>query len=220
MVSTVMDGPSTAGHDWSRPAELLIGRALLLAARDVLTAAELADATGRNPSNLKKVADEMVDTGLLTRETPTVDANRRGRRPRSAYALGPGARTALERHLAQTIEPGRLGPGQQLVFAEFADPGIEDLLHVISNSGAAGQATWSALCDGDRQEYVIAFDGDGSDRLAVDLMAALSAAKIRVRRTSVSQVRPMSEMLEQARRALRAAERSRLRQRTRRAGAA
>jgi DNA-binding MarR family transcriptional regulator len=206
MVSTVMD-----------KTEILIGRALLLATRDALTATELADATGRDPSNLKKVADAMVDAGLLTRETPAHRANRRGRRPRSAYALDPTGREALERLLAQTTEAGRLRPGQQLVFAELGDPHIEDLLHVIGDSGAATQATWSALCDGDRQEYMIAFEGDGSDQLAVDLMAALSAAKIRVRRASVSNVRPISETLEQARRATRAAERSRLRQRTRQA---
>jgi len=207
--------------NWNREIERAIGRALLYSTDgESLTAAELAAATGRDPSNLKKAADAMVEAGLLTPATPSPGGRNRGRRPRFAYALPAPARASLERSLAQTADPGRLEPGQQLVFAELAAPRIEEVLQVIGESQAASQAAWSAVCDGDRQEYVVAFGGDGSAELAVDLMAALSAAEVRVRRTSVSQIRPMAETIRQVRRAARAAERARLRRRTRQAGAA
>jgi DNA-binding MarR family transcriptional regulator len=217
MVDTEM-APSKDASPWARASRTEVGRVLLAADGDTMTAGELASALAKDPSNIKKTAKEMVREGLLVSRTPR-PATGPGRRPDAAYAFAEGQNEELQRLLAATSASGIMQPGQQLVFVEVVGPQLEDLFHVLGDIEVVAQAAWSALCDGERQEYVVVFDGDSS-RPALDLMTALSAAEIRCRRASVVHVAPIDQLAQQARRAARVASQIRLRRQARHASGA
>ena len=212
-VSTEMDQDDQSRWHGAR---LALGQALLTSSQEYLTASELAEATGKDASNVGKLAERMVADGLLRSREPRRIGGHRGRRPSKEYALMAGGRVRLD-ELLETRIPGALCRGQQLILAEVDQRTYGDLLLVLSDTSVLSQATWSALWHGDRQEYVIAFGDD--DGLVGDMAAALDAAGIPFRRTTVVNVGSAQQLVAQARRASRTAERTRLRQRTRRAAA-
>ncbi len=205
---------------WNSPARLGIGRALLRASGQPLTAAGLAHGTLRDVSNTKRTADAMVRDGLLALREPPPRADavspRAGRPAQSAYALAEGAQAKLEHALVAATAPGALRSGQQLVFAEATADQISDVYHVLAETPTIAQATWSAVCDGERQEVAIAFEGEDSAAMAIDLMAVLAAAEVRCRRMSIAQVTAIPELLRRVDATTRAAQRAQLRRQTRR----
>jgi hypothetical protein len=203
MVFTEM---AAAEREWATPACLAIGRALLAAeatGRECLSAGELASATHKDPSNTKTLADEMVEAGLLRREVPTGTRQRPGRPADWVYAFEVEQREEVERLLATADAPGKLRQGQQVVFAEVTGEQFLDLMRVLADARLMAPAVWSGLCDGERQEYLVAFSGDDPTPPAMDLMGALATAKIRARRASISQVVSTHQLVQQAERAIR-----------------
>jgi len=185
--------------------QLAIGE-VLLATSEPMTAFEIAaDLGDRDPSRIRKVARQMVIKRLLSEEAPRPDAKRLGRPPKAAFSLVADQRARLERAIHGRSRPPR---GGQLVFAEATGDRTESLLDVLSNAELMAKARWWALCDGDRQEYVIAFDADSSHQPMLELTAVLSAAKIGHRRASLSPIRPARELVAHARRARAAARRA------------
>ena len=203
---------------WSSATRQAIGRALLAAGRSGLTVAELALATSRDASNTRRTADAMVRDGLLVSCAARRVDGALGRPANLAYTLAQGQLEALEQ--AATREIGQLAAGQQLVFAEASDEQLEDLFHVLAAGSPAARATWCALADGDRQEYLVAFEGDDAASAAVDLMTSLAAAEVRCRRLAVSELMPAVSLLRRAQAATRAAQQVRMRRATRRGEAA
>jgi hypothetical protein len=195
---------------WDGEARQDLGRALLRGESEAMTAPELALATGKDQSNMRRLAEELVAEGLLLPRDPPASSGRRGRRPKTAFAFAGGEQEKLEASLQDRGELGRLRPRQQLVFVE-ATSKMNDLLAVLSDREVMARAAWSGLCDGSRQEFLIAFEGTDAIDASLDLMAALSAAEIRATRASVGKVEPAADLVESARRSLGFSNRSRFR---------
>lgn len=193
------------------PARASLCRALLDSDRDVLTAPELAVATGMDRSNAKKLADELVDAGLLERRDPPAQRGRRGRPPTAAFGLAPSAAAKLEASLPRPAPLGTLSPGHQLVFVELGGDADDSVVELLTRSDVVAGAAWSGLCDGRRQELVIAFEGAGAVDASLDLMALFAAAKLKATRVAVAKVESATELLEWARRSRRPGRGSRLR---------
>jgi len=91
------------------------------------------------------------------------------------------------------------------------------LLAVLAETEAISQAAWCSLWHSDKQEHVIAFEGEAGGALAGDLLAALDAADIPYRRVSIASVESARALVESSRRAARVARKTKLRHDTRRA---
>jgi len=178
---------------WSRESRIAIGRALVETHPVPMSAAELASATGKDPSNTKKIADELVGDGGLEHVKPRSPEGRAGRRTRQAFAFAPGERDRFVAFFGEGPSTS-LHPGQHLVFVDTS--ALNDgLLDCLARPGLVARASWSALCDGERQELVIAFDGPTAADASLDLMAALSADTVKATRASVSKVSSSSNLL-------------------------
>jgi hypothetical protein len=185
-------GKQEADGPWHRQSRIAIGRALLRTHPAPMSATEIASATGKDPSNTKKIADELVEAGGLKHLEPKSSEGRAGRRTQRVFAFADGEQ---DRFVASFGEdrPAGLSPGQQLVFVDASALG-GDLLHSLARPELVARAAWSALCDGERQELAIAFDGPAAVDASLDLMAALSAAKVKATRASVSKVDTPGEL--------------------------
>jgi hypothetical protein len=183
---------------WAKEGLIAIGRALLQSHPAPMSAAELASAMGRDPSNTKRAADALVEAGGLTYAKPQQVEDRAGRKTQSAFVFAAGER---DRFLRLFGKPGPedLRQGQQVVFVD-ASVIDNDLLGCLARTELLARASWSALCDGARQELVIAFDGPAAVETSLDLMAALSAAKIAATRATVAKVDGSAELLRWVRR--------------------
>lgn len=185
--------PSEEQVLWERTSWLMIGQALL--DRGVpMTAAEIASAIDRDPSNTRRAAHEMVDADLLEARPCTHEHLARGRRAQSEFSLRKERVAVLRELLPESIAPGLLRPGQQMVFAQAAGGGLVEMADALAEAGFATRGRWGAICDGDPQEYVMVFDGAGAIRAAVDLMSMLTAAEVRCRRISVADLMPAHEL--------------------------
>jgi hypothetical protein len=178
---------NTDSAAWRGSMRIALGAALL-DSPEPRTAAELAEAVGKHPSNVKKAADDMVKDGLLIPGKPGSGHSGRGRRAESAYELASGERAKLETVLDESEQPPALRSGQQLVFASIPGGNALDLMRAAIIPGAASRMSWAAFVDGEPQQCVIAFEGPDAASQAGDLMAALGAAQVRSRRATVAQV--------------------------------
>ncbi len=195
----MIDEDDSSAWNGASATQLAIGEALLMAA-EPLTAFDIGARVHRDSSRVRKVAREMVAKNLLAERSPTADVKRLGRPPKSAFVLPDDQRMGLETTLANRDED--LQPrGNQLVFAEATGRQTASLLDVLADAELMATAKWWTLCDGDRQEYVIAFDADSSHQPVLALTAVLAAAKISHRRASLSPIRPARELLAHADRA-------------------
>lgn len=187
------DKKRQADSVWDRESRIAIGRALLQSHPVPLSATELASATGKDPSNTKKIADDLVGAGGLKHVKPQSPEGRAGRKTRWAFAFIPGERDRFVALFGEDASIG-LSPGQHLVFVDVS--ALDDgLLGCLARPELVARASWSALCDGERQELVIAFDGPAAVDTSLDLMAALSAATVKATRASVSKISSPSELL-------------------------
>jgi hypothetical protein len=200
----------TAPANW-----LDIGRALVTAARKPLVAGELAKATRRDQSNVKKDAAAMVASGLLTEVDPPPDPSRTGRPPATAYALVEEHADDL-RAAISLRSVGALRRGQELVWATASGEHLDDLLTVLSENAEAAQAIWSGMSAGDSQEWVLAFDGNDPTTPAMRLVAVLAAAGVPSRRVTVTQLKPTHELVAEAQESVKEIRRTRLSHDTRR----
>lgn len=179
---------------WMGESRIALGRALVRVHPEPASAAELGSATGRDPSNMRKTADDLVHAGALERVEPPPKAVKggAGRRPRRAFVFAPGEHDRFVERFGEPSPPG-LSPGQQLVFvdARTLDDGLLDCL---ARPELLPGMTWSALCDGQRQELVLVFEGAHAIETSMDLMSALSAVKVKASRASVSKVDTSAEL--------------------------
>jgi hypothetical protein len=205
---------------WHRATWREIGRVLLAHGGVPMTATDIAKKTRKDQSNTRKLARAMARHGLIDEVRPNKTASSRGRPPETAFALAEQHVESLEEALTASIEPGTLRRGQQLVLAEASSDGHADLLDALTEAGFGARGRWSALIDGDRQEYVMVFEGEDAARDAIDLMGMLAAAEMRCRRITVTDVLPAHELVARSRETARNARRLRLRRETRRAAEA
>jgi hypothetical protein len=170
---------------WDRKTRIELGRALLCAHPRPLGAAELAAATRRDPSNMRKVADELVAAKVLDTVEPSCDRRRGkgGRKPDRLFAFAADEREKFAERFGAAEEPA-MRSGSQLVFVDISSLGKE-LVACLARPALSG-ARWAAICDGKRQELVIAFEGDNASEASLDLMAALAAAEAAASRAVVS----------------------------------
>jgi DNA-binding MarR family transcriptional regulator len=198
---------NTDSGSWRGSMRVALG-AVLLDSPGPRTAAELAGALGKHPSNVKKTADDMVKDDLLVARKPVSGHAGRGRRAESAYELASAERPKLEAVLEEFEQPTALRAGQQLVFASIPGGNALDLMGAAIAPGAASRMSWAAFVDGEPQECVIAFDGANATSQAADLMAALEAAQVHSRRATVAQVSQGRRFLRDAARTSRLASRA------------
>jgi len=203
-----------APNPWGSDVRLDIARAILASEHATLVPTELADPSGRDSSNVKEVADRMVDEQLLYRVEATRSQPGRGRKAQWAYGVAAQHVDVVERLLA-AAEAGAVRQGQQLVFARATEVG--ELYHLLADPTHTCTAQWFALAEGSPPEYVIAFEGADATDDALRLVAAMEAAGIACRRAHMSRVAPLTRLVTQAQTAVRAAHAVRTRQRTRRA---
>lgn len=190
--------PSQGHSRWSGEVRLAIGKALL-AHPEGLTAKQLAEATGRDPSNLRKVAEMMIEAGLVGHRPPRTSGTVRGRQPTAAYALEGDVADELRAALRDQLEDGQLRPSQQIVRVEAGEK-IGTLMDVLAEEGTAARGAWAAISDGDRQEMVIAFDGSDAVNASLDLMAVFSAAGLQASRSTISLVEGIADLIKSAQR--------------------
>ena len=76
-------------------------------------------------------------------------------------------------------------------------------MDILAESEAMGRASWYALFEGERQEYVVGFQGEHAARPAMDLLRAFRSANVPCRRTAVSDTGPAHELSAQARASVR-----------------
>jgi hypothetical protein len=201
--------------EWDRPAWLAIGRVLLAADKRTLTAPKIAAVLRAHSSNVKRDAEAMADEGLLKRRDPGKrQPGERGRGATTAYFLPDDSAEAVRAHEAEPGTAGLIERGVQLVFAEAGHKQITPLLEALAIDGALAQASF-ALCDGEPQEFAIAFAGEQAVESAADLMAELRGADLRARRATVAEVLPIERLMQRARRTARVARRARMARATR-----
>jgi hypothetical protein len=197
---------------WGSNARQAIGSALVEAGPEGMTAAELAAATGKDQSNLKKVADELVQEGVL-RITRPAPSSRRGRRASTAFAFSEGERERFETFVSEPRQRGVLEPGVHLVIVD-APAKDESLSEVLSEAEAVREVAWSVYIDGERPELAFAFRGSDAVDDSLDLMAIFAAAELEARRASVGKVETPEELVESERRRKQGVDRSRARRRS------
>jgi hypothetical protein len=174
-------------RNWRGESRIAIGRALLRLGPGPVSAAELAKASGSDRSNCKRLADELVGADLLKRVPPPSRERRPGRRTTSAYIFAEGEQERFANEFGDDAEPGALRDSQQLVFIDVAHLADRHFSRLASPQVLAN-ASWSALLDGERQELVIAFDGENAVDASLDLLALLSTAELRASRAAVTKV--------------------------------
>jgi hypothetical protein len=205
--------------EWDRPAWLAIGRLLLAADERAMTAPAIATAFYGHSSNYKRDCEAMAEAGLLERRDPGKrQPGARGRPVTVAYFLPDASAAAVRARATEPAAPtGLIERGMQLVFAEAGQEQIAPLLEALAGGGALAQASWFTLCDGEPQEYAIAFAGDEAVEFAADLMAELRGVDLRARRATITEVLPIEHLTQRARRTARAAQKSRVARATREA---
>jgi hypothetical protein len=166
---------------------MAVGRALLSAGEDGMTAAEIGFIAQQHQSNLKKAAEELVNEGALRYTDPPPANGRRGRRPRVAFAFAAGERQRFEEMVADENLMGLLGMGTQLVMVDAEDR-PERLSEVLSQSEVVSDAAWAAHVEGGRSEVWLAYEGYRAPDDSRDLMAILHAAELTARRGSVAKL--------------------------------
>jgi hypothetical protein len=159
-----------------------------------MTAAEIAEESGRDHSNVKKTADGLVNQGVLElREPPAPKGDKPGPKTKNSYAFAPGAREAFEAIYGPEPELGSLAAGDQLIFLDVREPG-PDLLNCLADATISARVRWAALCVGGEQELMIAVRGPDAVDASLDLMGAFTAAKLKARRVSVAKVDAAAEL--------------------------
>jgi hypothetical protein len=208
MVATAMDKGATSV--WHGEVRIALGRALLGTDSMGMTSAQLSMATGKDQSNLKKLADDLVDEGVLQRTEPPVSRRQPGRRAKVAFAFAEGEREKFEALVGSDADTGVLRAGHQLVLVQ-AGTKVEDLLEVLSRPEVMARAAWAGLVDGERQEYMIAFAGPDAVDASLDLLAVLSSAGLEATRASVGKIGTSTNLVKSALRSLQLVNRSRMR---------
>jgi hypothetical protein len=172
---------------WNRKTRIELGRALLFAHPQPLSAAQLAAATRKDPSNVRKIADGLVTAGVIHSVEPSVErkTGRGGRKPDRLFAFAAGER---EKFAAQftTADGPAIANGSQLVFVDISSL-PKELVECLARPSLS-RAKWAAVCDGKRQELVVAFEGETAGQAALDLMGALGAAEAEASRAVVSEL--------------------------------
>jgi hypothetical protein len=175
--------------DWTQAPCVRIGRVLLNAPHRILTAAEIQD-RGGGP-NVARTAKRLVEAGMLMEERPAPlpEAKGPGRQAAKAFHLPDDQVDRVKAVLAaQAPSAGQLVNAQQLVFADIGNGRIPALMEALDAAPALAKAAWFTLCDGQPQEYVIAFSGADAVSSAQALVVELQAGGLTARRASIAQV--------------------------------
>jgi len=173
------------GPGWTTRARLDIASALLDAGNAPLVPSELARPSRRDPSNVRDEAEALAGDGYLVR-TAAPPRRGPGAKAKCAYVLPEDQVTAVRQLVAPgRARPGEVRAGQRLIFADARRTG--DLFAVLATARGAAETAWSALLDGEPQEYLLAFDESRLDS-ALDLVRELQGADVRCRHVHVTVV--------------------------------
>jgi hypothetical protein len=218
-------------ESWGSPQR----RDLAIAIRDAgglgLTPTQLARITQRRPQNLTAGLSALTAAGMLSRSSNSPrPANQTGHWPRYRYALTPNgiaalaastaapaaATTSRRAPLDSSAASGLLKPGDNIVWIEMA-AALPEIWHVLADAEVVGRACWTAVSDGQPQEYAVTFRGQTAVADSIELMTLLAAARIPARRAAVTSVAGANSLREDARRHANAVRRTRLARDTREA---
>ncbi|MGN6258550.1 MAG: hypothetical protein ACTHN3_12515 [Solirubrobacterales bacterium] len=202
---------------WRHPTRLALGHALLAAEPDGLTPAEIAVATGKDQSNLRKLAEELVEVGDLREVKPPPPNGKPGRRARKAFAFTESGREQFEALLDVEDDIGRLNVGSHVVFVDSEEK-VEALAEALSHAGVDPETVWVAELMGPRPELMVVFSGLDAPDDAGDLLGKFRAAELKARQAAVSRVRSAREQAKAARKRKQRIDQSRLQRRAMQTG--
>jgi hypothetical protein len=187
---------------------------VLLESASPLVAGRVAEALGRDASNIAGLLKGLVGDGLVTVQLPE-RRERVGRPPKDAYALSPQG----EAELIKAIQPsvGKLADGDHIVLADASVASLPELLHLLADAECAARGAWSFLLTGMGREQAVAFRGRHAASDAADLLSVLAGARIRSRHVIVTDLQSATDLRADARRRAREAQRAQLASDTRRA---
>jgi len=173
---------------WNSDSRLGIGIVVLEAHRP-LTPGEIAAKLRGDQSNVRKVAEQMVATGILVRKTPPKREKGRGRQPGVAYALAEEEVAPLEAYLADEGESlGFLREGVQILLASFPVD-LERRFHaIVGEQGIEDPPRWVGALDGPHRQYLLAFEGPGALKRAEKLRGILVNREITCQRFNVTEL--------------------------------
>jgi len=173
---------------------------VLLDAGSPMTPGEIALRLGQDQSNVRKVADQMADEGILLRHVPPKRESGRGRQPRSAYSLALAEVAQLEEHLEseQRRGIGVLRKGLQILLVGVEQGREIDFLEIVAEVGREVRPPWAGTIDGDEQRYLLAFEGEDSFERAERLSFLLGSADIPCSRLSVTDLLTGGDLIERA----------------------
>jgi hypothetical protein len=206
--------PPEIGSPWSSRARFSLGNALLSSESGEMTASQLSESTGKDQSNQKKLAEELVAEGVLRHVPPSPVNGGPGRRARTAFAFASDSeRERFEELIDKRDALGLLSVGQQIVFVD-AGQKMEALSEVLSQVDSVRGSRWSTTLDGDRAQVMIVFEGPSAVDDSRDLMAIFSDAQLEARRSSVAQIGTPRDLVKSERRRKERLERNRRHRRT------
>jgi hypothetical protein len=195
--------------NWAKPPCLRIAKVLLEAQDRTLTAPEITERGGGQ--NVARAASKLLEAKMLIERDPPVRAAKGpGRRVERAFHLPEDQMEAVRAAIAAQAAPaGQLTRAQQLVFADAGN--LSALMEAFDVSELVARAAWFCLCDGQPQEYVIAFSGDDALTTAQAVVAELQAAGLTARRVTVAQVDDADSLAAQAQTAASVSRKARMR---------
>jgi hypothetical protein len=182
-----------------------------------MTAGEIADAAGKDASNMKKLADEMVAEGILQATAPPALNGQPGRPARTAYTFADGEREHFEALADEESELGLLEVGLQVVMVD-ADKEIEALSEVLSQGDAVRGAVWAVNLDGEQSKVLIMFRGPNAVDDSLDLMGIFRDAELEAKRSTVTKLATPKELVKSEQRRKRRVDRNRVQRRAMQAG--
>jgi hypothetical protein len=173
---------------------------VLLDAGSPMTPGEIALRLGHDQSNVRKVADQMADEGVLIRHIPPKREKGRGRQPRTAYSLDLEEVPRLEEHLdnEQRRGIGVLRKGLQLLLVNVEQGREIDFLEIIDDLGGEVRPPWAGMVDGDEQRYLVAFEGEDAYERAEGLRLLLGSSEIPCSRLNVTELLTGGELVGRA----------------------
>lgn len=210
MVTTEM----TAQRDspWHGGIRAAVGRSLLRSGDDDhgLTAAEIAEIAGKDQSNVKKVADELLAAGILREASLAQQNGRVGRPPGAAYAFADGERERFESYAEEQISPGGVRVGTHVVFVE-RDQMKDRLSDVLSVPVVARgiEEAWEIEGDG-FSGLLFPFNGSDAPEASGNFLSQLRDAQVKAGKGVMTRISRGRELRDAERRRRRLLERTRV----------
>jgi len=198
-----------ARSPWHGTTTVNIGKALLGDGGAGLTASELEAAIGGpHQSNLKKLANQLVEADVLKAVDPPRHNGHPGRPAQVAFTFADGERERFEDLLEDHDHGSGIDVGTSIVFVD-AEHKRSDLLKILSLPGVMSGSGKTYELEGDCPQIMVSFEGPTAVDDSRDFLEILAAAELKARRQFVTKASNSGELRKAARRGRQRVERTR-----------